>query len=300
MKIDFNSLVVLNAVLECKSVTIAARQLSTSPSSVTYAINKLRKITVNPIFTRSKTGVKPTTLAIELNERYKKAVSLICDGLDSGDSRPGSEMAKTITISTYTFLELWLSLAAFRKGSVGENQVLNFASHPITSEERLAKLRNREVDIDIGAQLPNDSSVISVKLYNSNYKVMVSNKHSSIKNELTQQDWMENNHITWSRVKEETFTLTGDSISMDEFKNRKVGVMSYSSLNMLVLCAESDYLMLIPEYFDEFVCNTLPVKTFDIPFETNMESTLYLHYHIAATSDTAVEKCIQMLRELSF
>lgn len=298
MKIDFNSLIVLNAVLECKSVTVAARQLSTSPSSVTYAINKLRKLTVNPIFTRSKTGVKPTTLAIELNERYKKAVSLICDGLEENAQKGEYAGTKTITISTYTFLELWLSLSAFKNSAVLDNTVLSFTSHPTSNDERLAKLRNREVDIDIGAQLPNDSSIVSVKLYSSLYKVMVSKTHSSIKNELTVQDWNDNEHILWSRVRDETFTLMGDSAAIEELKDRKVGMTSYSSLNMLVLCAQSDYLMLVPEYFDDFVCQTLPVKTFDIPFETNMESTIFLHYHITAAADTVVEKCIQMLKTM--
>lgn len=299
MKIDFNSLVVLNAVLECKSVTIAAKQLSTSPSSVTYAINKLRKITVNPIFTRSKTGVKPTTLAIELNERYKKALALICDGLGLENEPHESKFNKTITVSTYTFLELWLSLSAFKSGSVLENTALSFTTHPISNDERLARLRNREVDIDIGAQLPNDSSIISFRLYNSRYKAMASRNHSTIQDKLTLEDWANNMHVTWSRVKDDTFTLLGDSAAIDELINRKVGVMSYSALNMLVLCAESDYLMLVPEYFENFASQILPVKTFELPFETNMESTLFLHYHITAAIDPVIERCIQTLKEMS-
>lgn len=296
MKIDFNSLVILNAVVESGSVSVAAQRLSISPSSVTYAINKLRRMTDNPIFTRSKTGVKPTTLAHELNTRYKKTVLMINEGLGFTNENNHSNVSKTITISTYTYIELWISQMTLNKESVLNNGILNFLTHPSTNEDRLMKLRNREVDIDIGAQLPNDPSIVSYRLFSSVFKVMVSKNHSTITDTLTTEDWTNNKHITWNRINSETSSMMGDAQIIEEMLERETHITSDSSLNMMMMCAHSDSLMLIPEYFCCCIGEVLPVKFFDIPFPNSMESSLYVHAHTTSLKDTVVNGFLDAIR----
>lgn len=296
MKIDFNSLVILNAVVESGSVSVAAQRLSISPSSVTYAINKLRRLTDNPIFTRSKTGVKPTTLAHELNTRYKKTVLMINEGLGIEGENHESDVSKTITISTYTYIELWISLMTLKKESVINNGILNFITHPGTNDERLMKLRNREVDIDIGAQLPNDPSIVSYRLFSSPFKVMVSKAHSTIKDTFSVDDWSKNQHIEWNRINSETSSMMGDAQIIEEMMVRKTHITSDSSLNMMMMCANSDSLMLIPEYFCCCIDELLPVKFFDIPFDNSMEASLYIHAHTTSLKDASVGGFLNVIR----
>ncbi|GDX07866.1 LysR family transcriptional regulator [Buttiauxella sp. A111] len=296
MKIDFNSLVILNAVVESGSVSVAAQRLSISPSSVTYAINKLRRVTDNPIFTRSKTGVKPTTLAHELNTRYKKTVHMINEGLGIDSEDNPSDVSKTITISTYTYVELWISQMTLKKESIINNGILNFLTHPSTNDERLMKLRNREVDIDIGAQLPNDPSIVSYRLFSSAFKVMVSKNHSTIKDSMSIKDWSANKHVTWNRINSETSSMMGDAQIIEEMLDRETHITSDSSLNMMMMCAHSDSLMLIPEYFCCCIDEILPVKFFDIPFPNSMESSLYVHAHTTSLKDSVVEGFLNVIR----
>lgn len=296
---DFNSLLILNSVIECRSVTAAAKKMAMSPSSVTYAINKIRKITENPIFTRSKNGIVPTTLALELNQRYIKAISLINGGLDLSDKFKESDVGRTITISTYTFMELWMSYSASQQSSVMDGMSFNFVNRPGSNDARIAKLRNHEVDLDIGGLLPNDTSIISKKLFSSRFKALVSANHPTIKGALTLEDWNNNRHVEWVLAPDETLYQSGDANIVKELVEREVEISSASALNSLLISALSDYIMLVPEYLEKFFTQVLPVKFFDLPFETTMTSTVFAHYHRTARRKDTINKCLEALSDIS-
>jgi DNA-binding transcriptional LysR family regulator len=296
---DLNSLLILNAVIECRSVTAAAQKMSMSPSSITYAINKIRKVTANPIFTRSKNGITPTTLALELNQRYLKAMALIYDGLDTSTKNNTSDISRNITISTYTFLEFWFSWFSDSHNNFMHNIALNFVIHPVLNETRIAKIRNHEVDIDIGGLLPNDISIVSHRLFSSRYKVMVSNHHSTIQNHLTLDDWSNNKHIQWVQFHDETLSHMGDAPLVDEMNQRQIEISSATSLNTFLLCSMSDYLMLVPAYLEDFLTKTLQVRLFELPFETTMTSTVFAHYHRSARKKDVLSRCLEALNKMT-
>ncbi len=299
-KIELKSLKILNAVLENKSVTAAAEMLAMSPSSITYAINKLRDITTNPIFTRAKGGVVPTTLALDLNSRYVKAMSLINDGLDIGAQNSESDFNKEIIISTYTFFEFWLSMSLLNKEVLRDEGIaLKFVPHPLTQEERTSKLRNREVDIDIGTELPRDSAITVYSLVSTNTVAMVSQQHPKIKNHLTIEDWHSYDHIIWMREEYGMANMLGDAITLKEVReHRNVLVSTTSSLNMMMLCAHSNNIMIVPRFFAEFLKTVLPVNIFDIPFDVNINSDFYLHFHNQSLGNIHINKIFSEINKL--
>ncbi|QCT18894.1 LysR family transcriptional regulator [Jejubacter calystegiae] len=294
---DLNSLLILKAVIECKSVTAAAKKMAMSPSSVTYAINKIRKMTSNPIFTRSKNGITPTTLALELNKRYTKAIAMINSGLDFNDNAKSLEEYRSVTVSTYTILELWFSLFTYENNR-RDGLSLNFVKHPASGEKRLSQLRNHEVDLDIGGLLPNDTSIISKKLFSSRFKVLVSKNHPTIKDTLTHADWERNEHIRWILPPDETIIQAGDANQVEELYNRKVGLSTGNALNAIMMCTMSDYIMLTPEYMEGFLTKYLPVRLFELPFETTMTSTVYAHFHRSARRKDFIGTCINALSKM--
>lgn len=292
---DLNSLLILNAVIECRSVTAAAKKMVISPSSVTYAINKIRRMTSNPIFTRSKNGITPTTLALELNERYVKAISLINDGLDLSTSTEQPEIYRNITVSTYTFFELWLSCYVNNNENFPDTLCLNFVKHIVSKEMRISKIRNHEVDFDIGGLLPNDASIISHKLCSSRFKLMVRNDHPTIRDQFTLDDWNNSKHVKWMQMPDEALVNDGNAGMIEELQNRNVSLKSASTLNLLLICTLSDYVMLVPEYMEEFMCKTFPVRFFELPFETTMTSSLYVHFHRSAKRKDFVGSFLDVL-----
>lgn len=292
---DLNSLLILNAVIECRSVTAAAKKMAMSPSSVTYAINKIRKTTANPIFTRSKNGITPTTLALELNQRYVKAIALINDGLDYSANAEDPDVYRNITISTYTFFELWFSYYIHQQDNILDGLCLNYVLHPRSNDKRIAKLRNHEVDLDIGGLLPNDASIISHKLFSSGFKAMVSTQHATIKDTLTLDDWNNCKHVEWLQMPDESLVQDGDANQVEELEDRNYSIKSFNTLNSMMICSLTDCIMLVPEYVEDFLTAVLPVKMFDIPFETTKSSTVYVHFHRSAKRKEFIGQCLDAL-----
>lgn len=294
---DLNALQILSSVIKCRSVTEAANLLEISPSSVTYAINKIRKATDNPLFSRSKNGIVPTTMALELNNRYIKAMELIKDGMAFSSDQTSTEIEQNITLSTYTFLELWFSCIALKEESMN-HICLNFISNKYDDKERILRIRKHHIDIDIGSALPYDPSIISTKLFSSNYQVLVSKNHSTIKDTFTMDDWNKSKYIRWMKSHEEIYNHIGNAGNIDEIKNIDFHVTSDSSLNSLFLCAMSDFLLLIPGYMAEFYMEILPVRTFDLPFENDLRSECYAHHHRSEKNNARIATCLKLLKKM--
>ncbi|MBJ7411543.1 MAG: LysR family transcriptional regulator [Phenylobacterium sp.] len=72
--LDLNLFRTFLAVLECRSVSIAARDLSITPSAVSHALTRLRAALGDPLFERRGGGMTPTPYAIELGRRAAPAL----------------------------------------------------------------------------------------------------------------------------------------------------------------------------------------------------------------------------------
>lgn len=99
--------------------------------------------------------MEPDALAKELSERYVS--------ISEGFSLTHDESAinsRAMIISAYSLAELLLSLAVIED----ENNYpeLIFHRQKYDDTERLIKLRNREVDLDIGTRLPVDNSIVQI------------------------------------------------------------------------------------------------------------------------------------------
>ena len=58
--IDLNLLVVFDALLRTRNVSLAARQLGMSQPATSFALKRLRKTFGDPLFVRTSRGIHPT------------------------------------------------------------------------------------------------------------------------------------------------------------------------------------------------------------------------------------------------
>jgi DNA-binding transcriptional LysR family regulator len=175
---------------------------------------------------------------------------------------------------------------------------LNYVIHPRSNEARIAKIRNHEVDIDIGGLLPNDSSIISHKLFTSKIKAMVNINHPFIQTKLTMEDWNTSKHVQWIQTPGESLVLDGNANQMDALLNRNISYKSVSTLNTIMMCAMSDSIMSVPEYLQSFMEKYFPVRFFDVPFETTQHSAIYVHFHRSAKRKEFIGECLDALIEM--
>jgi DNA-binding transcriptional LysR family regulator len=94
--LDLNLLRAFDAVLQEKSVTVAAARLNLTQPAVSNALSRLRSLFGDPLFVRTPAGMDATPFARELGEPIRQALALLESALAHG---PGFDPA----ISTRAF-----------------------------------------------------------------------------------------------------------------------------------------------------------------------------------------------------
>ncbi|MBU9847079.1 LysR family transcriptional regulator [Rahnella ecdela] len=269
IEMDMKVLRAIHLLSTSGSVTKTAEILQVTPGAVSYLINKARKSTGSALFFRTRDGMKPNTLALELSQRYLGVTEQFSEG-----NMQKSLNERTIVLSTYSLFELLLSITLLNTTK------LTFSRSSHDDAERLMKLRNKEVDVDIGSRLAVDSSIVQLKLFSSDLGALVSKNHPTIKETFTMEDWHQNRHIIWSRGMQfisDNMELTHSFRAL--FDQQEIAFVASSSLNVTALCAYSDLVILLPLLIGKKVESLFPVKALPLPAEMKMSFECYVHYH---------------------
>ena len=107
-RIDLNLLVVFALVFRHGSVQAAAERLYLGSSGVSMALNRLRGITTDTLFTRGRRGLEPTSFARDLYERVSPALSMIGVAMSPKAFEP-AEAAGTLRLALSEDLEIVLT-----------------------------------------------------------------------------------------------------------------------------------------------------------------------------------------------
>ncbi|MEB6377846.1 LysR family transcriptional regulator [Leclercia adecarboxylata] len=286
-KFDIKTLKTIHTLCACGSVMQTAKLLGVSPGAVSYTLNKARKITGSALFFRTRTGMVPGSLAEELSQKYQKIVR----DLDLDNVLSATE--KTIfTVSCYSVLELLLSTALI--ACADPLSRVNFCSSVENDEARIARIRNKEVDIDIGTRLPVNNSIIQLKFFHSGISAIVRHDHPAIGDTFTLSDWTQHQHAIWSRG----MHLISDNVEQTNrfnalFQSRNVAFVASSTLNLVMLCAHSDLIILLPTVIAQHLQPLLPIKVLDVPPELEMTYECYVHYHHSLATNPQLGELIQ-------
>lgn len=88
--LDLNLLRVLIALLDNRSVSKAAEELSLTPSAVSHALGRLRTGLGDPLFERGRGGLTPTAYALEAGRRVRQSMNMLRDALNREEFDPAT------------------------------------------------------------------------------------------------------------------------------------------------------------------------------------------------------------------
>ncbi|MCT4710300.1 LysR family transcriptional regulator [Enterobacteriaceae bacterium H11S18] len=286
--LDIKTLKTVHILCMTGSVTKTADLLNLSPGAVSYVLNKARKITGTALFVRTKNGMEPDTFARELSSRYQ-ALKM--------DLSAGSEAAtlsnRPFVISSYSLAELLISLSVIDSKKNYPEIIFHRQGH--NEAKRVIKLRNREVDLDVGSRLPADKSITQLNFFIGNSVILVSQNHPTIKDTVTMDDWQSNRHAVWLRgMHFANSDFDGTNQFNEVNSQRKVAFTSSSTLNLINLCAFSDTLILIPERVGKKVASVMPVKILPPPVELDMRFDCYIHFHHSMSGNETMKSLVEL------
>jgi DNA-binding transcriptional LysR family regulator len=79
--VDLNLLRVFNAIIEERSLTRAGQRLALSQPAVSYSLGRLRTLFGDPLFIRTRVGMQPTPIALELAAIVARALDTVREAL---------------------------------------------------------------------------------------------------------------------------------------------------------------------------------------------------------------------------
>lgn len=173
---DLNLLVVLDALLEERSVTRAAARLALTQSTVSGLLARLRKLFDDPLFVRTPRGLLPTARAQDLAPLLRNWLGEASALIAGGTFDPGAA-ALTLYLAANDYIQSTL-VVPFVERLQGEAPNLRVAVRPAQTRNVAERLANGELDLTLTTTMEiNAFDLPSRPLYEERYVGVVRSGH---------------------------------------------------------------------------------------------------------------------------
>ena len=293
-KFDYNLIRYLVAIIETRSMVNAAEVLGVAPAAVTYAAKKLRDHYDDPLFIRSMNGVKPTTLALSLYERFRSINEDIAYALNVSSLAP--ESSRKLYIRTDSLMEFWLSDCLISSGVVPEECSPVFRGNALMDEDRATKLRNHEVDIDIGLPISGERNIISETLIEWEFVLVCRRGHKTIGDTITKEQFAKERYLAYTAPHIGSNIYT-DLNSLFDLRLTEPCIISESPLALVLSMVRHDFLLIIPRLYLPLLEQIISIKEVGCDFIPPTRRKIMAHYHKKNSNDPLIRKIITLLSE---
>lgn len=281
-EIDLRLLKVIHSLVETGSAGETARILKVSQSTISYILKKARNQMGAHLFVRTRYGMKPCAIAVELSQKYLQYVNQEEIPLETK-----SRIRRAININANTLTEMALAATNLTRQTHSSPFYGVFHAYENAVEERMRKLRCQAIDIDIGNKLPDDKIITTIKLFTSKMVILKKLCSDNSSNVFDKEQWRKHRHVA-SEFNMEYYntSIEGAALTKQFLEERDIAIISGSLINMVSLCAYSNYVMLIPAWYAPMLETCFPIKCLDLPPEIDIHHDCYLHFSAHIKSET--------------
>jgi DNA-binding transcriptional LysR family regulator len=174
--LDFNLLVVFDAVMQDRSVTKAAARLNIAQPTVSHALTRLRSALKDDLFIRTPEGMAPTPKAEMLAPAVRTALVGLNTALDSTEAfAPATaEHRFTVAVNNHAALVLAPALAA-AAAREAPGVLLDF--RPSGTYDLTGRLDLGDVDLAIGGVFAPGERFSDLRLFHDHFVVLTRQGH---------------------------------------------------------------------------------------------------------------------------
>ncbi|WP_434042332.1 LysR family transcriptional regulator [Sorangium cellulosum] len=267
--IDVNLVIALDALLQERSVTLAARRVGLSQPAMSHALTRLRELFSDPLLIRVGRQMALTSRAEAMTPQVA-AIMLDLAGLFGGTT-PAFDPAtsdRAFRIATTEYVELLLLPqlnAALAQGGP------RLAVHLLPLDARAVDaLRHGEIDLAIGVLPPDGlpSDLRRAALFEDRFAGLARASHPTARGRVDLPTYTALPHVVASRPRAQGAHegVADDLIAARGVARREVMVVPNVLLLPHVVTA-SDLVATVATRLGRAFSSVLPLRTFDLPFE---------------------------------
>jgi len=275
MKVDLNLFTVFEAIYTEGSLTRAAERLNLTQPAISHALSRLRDKVEDPLFIRQGHRMQPTAAAQNLFPEVQQALSQLNQALQKAHRFEPAVADKTFKIAMGDLIEATLLAPLVRQVQRTAPNV-QIASVVLDRKAIESNLAGGDLDFVVDILRPKKDSIHQVKLVEDELVVLV-NKHHFLKPEISQQDYMDANHIQVSSRPSGPSLVDYAMSSIGH--NRNVALRCQHYFSACQVTNESNFMLTIPKRYAMVLKSKFSnIELRSMPFSTaNID--LYLYWH---------------------
>jgi len=291
-RFDLNLLRVLDALLEERQVSAAARRLGLSQPAASSALGRLRKAFSDPLLTRVGNGMALTPLAVELQPRVRRALDDIGNALSAATSFDPRATRRVFRIGAddYSSVVLLAPLVA-RMRREAPHAMLEILPFEEPFAERLAV---RDWDLAVTDHWSLRGWQHCDVLLRETFVSLARQDHPRLGEAVGLEDFLAEDHALISRRGRTPGVIDGGLEVLS--RRRRVALTLPHYLAAGAMIAQTDLVMTLPRRIAGRVREMDGVRCFETPIEVE-GFDVAAAWHPRSTGDAGVTWLRKMLRE---
>lgn len=242
--LDLNLLVVFDALLKDRSVTLAARRVGLSQPAMSSALARLRTTFNDPLFVRTGRGMQPTPYAQLLGPPIQRACELVASSLEIGSAFDPLVATRTFTfymtdIGEGVFLPKLLRALEVRAPRV-KVKVLQIPEH---GEQ--AAMAAGAVDLAVGLFPDLKAGFFQQRLYHDEFVCLLREGHPRARSPLSVRQFSEMRHAVIASAG------TGHEAAVErafaqQRHRRRIALTIPHFMAVPIIVRQTDYVVTVP------------------------------------------------------
>ncbi|CCO25074.1 LysR family transcriptional regulator [Maridesulfovibrio hydrothermalis] len=291
--IDLNLLVILDAVFNERSLTLAGKKLFMTQSAVSHALSKLRDHFEDHLFIRRGNSMEPTALCKMLHENISPSLKNILQSLeDRGEFNPAtSKRMFCFGLSDYLCkLLLPEILIKLKKQAPG----VSIRIVQPTYEQRTTMLKEGKLDVFLGCSRDSGAGVHKEKLFEDR-EVCIVRKDHPVKGPVMTEDELANSEFAALSLSESGLGFLEDFLYRKGVQ-RKIKVVVQQEIVIPSLVENSDLVGTLAERLAKMYTEDNTLRIVELPLKNTMFEVC-LHWHNINDQDPAQQWIRSIIRE---
>ncbi len=284
---DLNLLKTFDAIMKTRSVAKAAEELGITGPAVSHAMNRLRKLYNDQLFTRQGNQILPTRIALDIHKQVQQPLEQL---LQSGEMRVNFDPKTSFRdffVSSHIDIDLLLLpklIRFFKTNEITANLVFDTDySDPLLRQDTL---RLRKADIILSTVPITDPGFVSELLFEERLVTVSRSEHPEIEGELSFRQFFELRHIQWSG--QHFMDMVFSQIDSATPINLDIAYKSASSCSAMQMVADTDWITITSQWHAKKMAKRLGLRVHDMPFATK-KIPVYMVWHKIKSNDLGLK-----------
>lgn len=194
--LDLNLLLVFDALMRTRSVTLAGERIGLSQSATSNSLQRLRTALGDPLFVRTPKGMEPSALAMELEIPIRSTLEQLRHTLERSrvfEPASASRSFKFLLSDIAQMAHMPHLVSQMRRLAPG----VSLENVALPLREAKEAMVNGELDLAMGFLPDLGADFHRQSLFEESWACVVSNHHPSISSTLTETEYMAATHIAY-------------------------------------------------------------------------------------------------------